>query len=151
MNEKELNNNSELAVDKFRKSNFSCAQAVLSTLAPQLGLDEEKSLKVAGAFGGGMAYMAETCGAVTASFMVIGLKYGMADSSRIEDKYKTYDLVHEFVKRFTERNGSIVCRDILGVDLSKPGEKDRANAQNLFEEKCTGFVSDAVEILEDIL
>ena len=43
---------------------FSCSQAILSTYGKELGMDRETALKVSGAFGGGMARMAETCGAV---------------------------------------------------------------------------------------
>jgi len=46
---------------------------VLSTYGTRSGLDRETGLKVAGAFGAGMARMGETCGAVTGAFMVIGL------------------------------------------------------------------------------
>jgi C_GCAxxG_C_C family probable redox protein len=151
MQNSEHNSKSETALSKFREAGFSCAQAVLFALGPELGLDEKIALKVSGAFGGGMAHMAETCGAVTGAFMVIGLKYGMTESGNQDDKDKTYETVHEFVRRFKERNGSIICRDLLGVDLSKPGGDDQASAQNLYEEKCTNYVRDAVEILNDIL
>ena len=52
---------------------FSCSQAVFSVFAPQLGLDRVAALKVAGAFGGGMGRMGETCGAVPGALMVSGL------------------------------------------------------------------------------
>ena len=42
----------ELAVATFGEG-FNCSQAVLSALAPDLGLDRETALRVAGAFGGG--------------------------------------------------------------------------------------------------
>ncbi len=57
-------NNVERAALCF-KEGFSCAQTVFSTYGPQFGLDREMALKVAGAFGGGMAHMGRTCGAVT--------------------------------------------------------------------------------------
>jgi C_GCAxxG_C_C family probable redox protein len=40
------------------------------------------ALKIASGFGGGMGRLAETCGAVTGAFMVLGLKYGSAASDR---------------------------------------------------------------------
>ncbi len=65
------------AVDCFT-CGFSCSQAVFSTFAEKIGLDKETALRISGPFGGGMARMGDTCGAVTGAFMAIGLKYGKA-------------------------------------------------------------------------
>ena len=143
-------NRVERAVSCF-KEGFSCSQAMLSSYGEQFGLNRELALKVSGAFGGGMARMGETCGAVTGAFMVIGLKYGNA---RVEDKQakeRAYSLVREFVDRFKSRNGSIVCRELLGCDISTPEGRDLAKEKNLFATLCPKFVQDAAEIIEQIL
>ena len=96
-------NKADCAVSYFEEG-FSCSQAVFSTYGPQLGLDRECALKIAGTFGGGMGRMGETCGAVTGAFMVIGLKYG---NSKVEDnpsKEKAYSRVRGFVDMFQSRN-----------------------------------------------
>jgi len=133
------------------KEGFSCSQAMLSTYGPQLGLNHELALKVSGAFGGGMARIGETCGAVTGAFMVIGLKYGKTKVEDEQTKEKTYSLVREFVDRFKFRNGSIVCRELLGCDISTPEGRDLAKEKNLFATLCPKFVQDAAEIIEQIL
>jgi len=143
-------NRVERAVSCF-KEGFSCSQAMLSTYGPQLGLNHELALKVSGAFGGGMARMGETCGAVTGAFMVIGLKYGKTKVEDEQTKEKTYSLVREFVDRFKFRNGSIVCRELLGCDISTPEGRDLAKEKNLFTTLCPKFVQDAAEIIEQIL
>ena len=140
----------ERAVSCF-KEGFSCSQALLSTYGEQLGLNREIALKVSGAFGGGMAHMGETCGAVTGAFMVIGLKHG---KTKIEDKQakeKTYSLVKEFVDRFKSRNGSIVCRELLGCDISTPEGMKLVKEKKLTTTLCPKFVQDAAEIIEQIL
>lgn len=48
---------------------------MFSLFASDLGIDEKTALKISSGFGGGMA-CAETCGAVTGAYMVIGLKNG---------------------------------------------------------------------------
>ena len=58
------------------ENGYACSQAVLSTLSPELGLDENTAFKVASAFGGGMVRHGEVCGAVTGALMALGLKYG---------------------------------------------------------------------------
>ena len=143
-------NKIESAVDCF-KQGFTCGQAMLSVYGEEFGLDRELAFKIACAFGGGIARMGKTCGAVSGAFMVIGLKYGR---TRVEDKEareKTYELVNEFVKRFESRNGSIVCKDLLGVDIGTPEGSSIAREKNLFLTMCPEFVKDAAEIVEEII
>lgn len=140
----------ERAVSCF-KEGFSCSQAILSSYGEQFGLNRELALKVSGAFGGGMARMGETCGAVTGAFMVIGLKYGKTKVEDEQAKERAYSLVREFVDRFKSRNGSIVCRELLGCDISTPEGSDLAKEKNLFATLCPKFVQDAAEIIEQIL
>jgi C_GCAxxG_C_C family probable redox protein len=71
----------EESVAYFREG-FSCSQAIVAAYAPSLGLDRDTALKIASGFGGGMGRLAETCGAITGAFMVLGLKYGSAASDR---------------------------------------------------------------------
>jgi len=140
----------EQAVNCF-KSGFSCSQAVLSAYAGQFGLDETTALKVSGAFGGGIAGMAGTCGAVTGAFMVIGLKYGKTSPKDDEAKKKTYALVKEFIKRFKAKHSSIICRELLGCDI---GTEDGAKAfkeKNLINTVCPNLVQTSAEILEQII
>lgn len=139
-----------MAVSIF-KEGFNCSQAILSAYAEQLGLDRELSLKISGAFGGGMGRMGEICGAVTGAFMVIGLKYAKTRAEDEEKKEKTYRLVKEFVSRFKNRNGSIVCRELLGFDISTPEGMEQIKERNLFSVLCPKFVQDSAEILEEIL
>ena len=140
----------ELAVSRF-KDGFSCSQAVFSAYATQFGLNRETALKIAGTFGGGMGHMGETCGAVTGAFMVIGLIYGRTIAGDRQSQEKTDSLVHEFVDRFKSRNGSIVCRELLGYDLSTPEGAKIYKEKKFPDTVCTKFVQDAAEIIEQIL
>jgi C_GCAxxG_C_C family probable redox protein len=130
---------------------FSCSQSVLCGYAPQFGLDRELALRVSSAFGGGMARMGETCGAVTGAFMVIGLRHGKTEADDDEAKEKTYSLVAQFVDLFRQRNGSILCRELLGCDISTPEGRSYAEATGVSAARCPKFVRDAAEILEQIL
>jgi len=142
--------NVDKAVSCF-KEGFSCSQAVLSTYAEQLGLDKNNALKVSGTFGGGMAGMAETCGAVTGAFMVIGLKYGKIKPEDEESKRRAYALVKEFVKKFRAKNSSIVCNKLLGCDISTSQGMQEFKDKDFINALCPKFVENAVEILEEIL
>ncbi len=131
--------------------NFNCAQAVFSTFATQMGLDLETALKIAGAFGGGMARAGATCGAVTGALMSIGLKYGPARPGDLQSKEDTYALAQEFMRRFKGLHGSLACRDLLGCDIGIPENRQAAQQQGLYESICEGLVGDAAELVEEIL
>ena len=140
----------EQAVSCFEKG-FVCSQALLSTYGTRFGLDREIALKIADGFGGGMARMAETCGAVTGAFMVIGLKYGRTVAEDTPAHEKTNNLITEFVREFKSRHGSIICRELVGYDISTPEGLIEARDRNLFTTLCPKYVRDAAEILEKIL
>ena len=116
-----------------------------------MGLDHELALRIAGAFGGGMARMGETCGAVTGALMAIGLKYGMTQAKDEAAREKTYKLAQEFMTKFKARHDSLVCRELLGYDLSSPEGRKAAHDKGLFSTLCPQLVRDAVEILEQML
>ena len=143
-------NRVERAVSCFQEG-FTCSQAMLSTYGPQFGLNHELALKVSGAFGGGMARMGETCGAVTGAFMVIGLEHGKTKNEDEQAKERAYSLIREFVDRFKSRNGSIVCRELLGYDISTPEGMKLIREKKLTTTLCPKFVQDAAEIIEQIL
>jgi len=143
-------NRAEQAAALF-KEGFSCSQAVFSVFAPDLGVDREKALKLASAFGGGIGRTGETCGAVSGAIMAIGLKYGRTRGDDEETREKTYALAREFMERFGAKNDTTRCKDLLGVDIGTPEGLQKIREDESYEEKCTGLVRDAVEILEDML
>jgi C_GCAxxG_C_C family probable redox protein len=115
------------------------------------GLDKQTALKISCPFGGGMALMGNTCGAVTGALMVISLKHGKARQGDDDAKVKTYALTREFVKRFKAKHGTITCRELLGCDIGTE-EGKRFFDEHKYEEKlCAKFVADAALILEEIL
>ena len=58
--------------------------------------------------------------------------------------------VVDFADRFTQHNGSISCRELLGCDISTAEGMRQAQHQNLFKTTCVQMVKDAAEILEDM-
>jgi C_GCAxxG_C_C family probable redox protein len=140
----------EEAVGCFREG-FNCSQAILSTYSGELGLEKEAALKAAAGFGGGMGGLGEVCGAVTGAMIVIGLRHGYTMPKDKEAKEKIYALVRDLAGRFRSRNGSLLCRELLGCDLTTAEGMAMAREKRLFTERCPGFVREAAEILEDLL
>ncbi len=130
---------------------YNCAQAVLLSFCEQYGMSKEVAFKVSCAFGAGMGRTSCTCGAVSGACMAIGLKYGMDKEGDVAAKEKTYALTQEFARRFKDRNGSLMCTELLGCDLSTPEGMKAMKEQNLHKTKCTKLVRDAAEITDEII
>ncbi len=141
--------NAEEAVICFR-GGINCTQALLSTYGRRFGLDADLALRLGGAFGSGMG-IGETCGAVTGALMVIGLKYARIRGGVYLSRDKTYDAAADFIARFRERNGKVVCRELLGCDVTTREGFKQAKKEKHFKKRCPKFVQDAAEILEEIL
>lgn len=143
-------NISDKAVEAYN-AGFNCAQAVFSVFAEKENLDPSVSLKIASGFGGGMANMGETCGAVTGALMAIGLKYGRSRASDSQSKKRTNTMIREFTKKFIEKNSTLLCRELLKLNLDDPTQYKEAYEKNMFRNLCPKFVHDSAEILDGLL
>ncbi len=129
-------------------SGFNCSQAILSTYCEEFGLDKKAALQLASGFGAGMGRRQETCGAVTGAYLLIGLKYGNFAEMDNLTKEKTYACVQEFARLFEERNKTVNCRELLGVDLIND---DSQIVTKQWTTLCPKLVRDAAEIIESLL
>lgn len=146
-------NKQELA-SQYHDQGFGCAQSVLAAFAPDYGLDEETALRISTGFGSGMGRMCEVCGALTGAFMVIGLKHGkvITDGTKYGTETETaYRKVAEVGAAFRERHGSLLCRDLIGHDLSDPDQRAEVVRLGWFNTRCGRYITDAVELLEEAL
>jgi C_GCAxxG_C_C family probable redox protein len=139
----------EEAVEYFCRG-AACSQAIAGTYGPSFGLPREQAVKLSAGFAGGMR-LAQTCGAVTGAFMVLGLKYAGPDCDQREKRERVYNAISRFAMRFNERNHTLICKDLLGCDISTPEGQRQAGAQGLFRTICPKLVQDAAEILEDMV
>lgn len=128
-------------------SGLSCSQCVLGQCAEALGYDEEELHNMAASFGGGM-FRGDTCGAVTGALIAIGLAFG---GDTAEDTAAVKQKVAEFQAAFTEKNGSTICRELLGFDFSQPGGHEAAAESGKLTDFCPELVCSSVEILKDLL
>ncbi len=131
---------------------LDCSQVVLMSFADELGYDEEELARVASAFGGGM-FRGDTCGCVSGALMALGMKYGHDGPNEWEKKAAIMKKTAEFEAAFTERCGSLFCRELTGFDFSIPGEVDKARASGVMMEKCPELariaMEEAARLMED--
>lgn len=146
-----MKDNSECAVKLF-KEGYNCSQAVIGVYCEELGMNMETALKMSSSFGGGMGRLREVCGAVSAMFMVAGLKYGYADPKDSTLKQRHYELIQMLSKRFKERNGSIICRELLGLDVIHDRPVPDARTEEYYKKRpCVELVKCAAEIMDEVI
>ncbi|WP_343208400.1 C-GCAxxG-C-C family protein [Anaerolentibacter hominis] len=141
-------------VDSLFKQGYNCSQAVFAAYSDLFGVDEETALRVASSFGGGIGRMRGACGAVTGMCMVAGLATGSTDSADKEAKQHNYAVVQQMVNEFRETAGSIVCRELLGLDENEDTSNTKPDERNKeFYEKrpCAQLVLDAADIIDRVL
>lgn len=138
----------EKAVEHFREG-YNCAQSVLLTMFEHWGCKNDLVPKVATGFGGGIGRCGSVCGALTGGVLALSIRYGTNGAS-VEERIRAYEVVQEFYRRFEKQNGSVLCRELIGYDLSDPKQLDEAHKANVSEEKCDAFVRKAVETLVEI-
>ncbi|MBP3448885.1 MAG: C_GCAxxG_C_C family protein [Spirochaetaceae bacterium] len=149
-------NHAEKAKSLF-ESGYNCCQAVLCAYADELGLDETTALKIASSFGGGMGRLREVCGAVSGMFMVCGLRDGYTNIDGVnahEEKMSHYERIQELARKFINENGSIICRELLGLapkksslDMDSPVPEKRSD-EYYKKRPCAELVAMAASFLE---
>ena len=137
------------ALELFRNSH-NCAQAVFTACADRRRIDADTAKSVAAGFGGGIGGTQATCGAVTGAVMAIGVSY-FDPVNIVDSKRRVGDLTRTFLNEFERREGSLICRLLLGVDLSTPEGVEEARNNALFETKCQAYVGSACELLDEML
>lgn len=108
----------ELAIANHDKK-FNCCQSVACAFAKEVGASEETLFRAGEGFGLGMGGMEATCGALTGAVMLAGFQNSDGNLEHPATKVSTYQLTREMVKRFEEKTGSTVCKELKGVESGK--------------------------------
>lgn len=99
----------------FKEEGYNCCQAVVMAYNDVFGIDDDTAAALSSGFGGGMGRMREVCGSVSGMVMLAGLIAPAADPSVKVDRTKNYALVQQMAEEFKALNGSIVCKELLGL------------------------------------
>ena len=83
--------------------------------------------------------------------MILGAKYGKMLEGKETYRDKIYGLTQELLEKFRDKQGTIMCKELIGFDPSKPDELSEARKVGVFTTKCPVLVFQAAEILEEIL
>ncbi len=136
------------AMDLF-KEGCNCAQAVFLAFEDKYHMDHKTALMLSSSFGGGMGRLREVCGSVSGMFMVAGVLYGYDDVKDYEAKKIHYERIQLLAKEFEDRNGSIVCRQLLGLSEGKDSPIPEMRTDIYYKKRpCVELVGMAAAIME---
>ena len=146
-----MSERTEKAVALF-KAGCNCTQAVVVAFCDVFGLDEKTAMRLSCGLGAGIGRLREVCGAVSGMAVLAGLKYGNALPDDVAAKKKTYETVQAMANEFRQKNGHIVCRQLLGLGESDSGPTPAARTEAYYGKRpCAAYVEDAASIVERFL
>ena len=122
----------------LHKNGYNCAQSIVCAFAQELGADYETAFQLSEGFGGGIGDMEGICGALSGAIMVAGL-INATGTDNLKTKGATYKAVKEMKKKFHEKVGALICKEIKGIET---GTVIRS---------CSGCVEDAAVIVAEYI
>lgn len=141
----------ERAYELF-KDGYNCSQAVFGAFAEELGVDFDTAVKLASGFGGGIGRMREVCGTFTGLTMAASMIYGYNDPKDTETKTELYEKIRALADKFREDNGSIICRELLGLQQAEKSAVPEARTSEYYKKRpCAELCRYAAELLEEFI
>ena len=138
-----------IAADLFIEG-YNCAQSVFMAFCDLTGFTKEEAAKISSTFGAGIGGYREVCGAVSGMALVLGHLYGYDSPTDQETKKKTYSEIHSLLEQFEEKNGSIICRELL-KNITVDKNPSPRTAEYYAKRPCARFVMVAAELLDDFI
>lgn len=137
---------------EYFEDGCNCCQAVFCAFLEETNLTEEEALRLSAGFGGGLGRLREVCGAVSGMTMVLSNKFASTDPKDHEKKKKLYALIRQAAGDFREENGSIVCRELLGLPEKDYSPVPEQRTKEYYKKRpCAELVHCAASIAEKYL
>ena len=131
---------------------YNCAQAVFAAFCDETGLTQQQALKLASGFGGGVSGMREVCGAVSGLTLTLSAIYGYDVPDDRAAKLALYHGVQEAAERYRAKNGSIICRELLGLSQDVKKVDPAPRTQEYYKKRpCPELVAMAARIADDYI
>lgn len=124
-------------------SGYNCAQSTAAPFCDKTELTKDTILKASSAFGGGVAKLKNVCGVVSGIALIFGLTQDRELSDK-ETKARFYNDAQSLISKFTEKNDTVVCAELLDNLEKNPPEDERYK-----EKSCLKLVEDGAAILCD--
>ena len=133
---------------EYFTSGYNCAQSVFLAYQDITGIDEVLAATISAPFGGGMGRLREVCGAVSGMTMVAGFIAPNSQPNDNENKKNCYAAVQALAEEFRAENGSIVCRELLGLAQQKDDPTPSPRTGEYYKRRpCAEYVAIAARIV----
>jgi C_GCAxxG_C_C family probable redox protein len=136
---------------EYMRGGLNCAQSIVKAFSTELAMEESDAVKMAASLGAGLGRNGYVCGALSGAALVIGARYGNSDPADTAGRDKAYATADALLEKFKKEYHTVLCRELLSIDLKNPAELNRAREAGVFRNQCPLFVLSAGRILEDIL
>ena len=141
----------EKAMANFKKG-YNCSQSIILAYQDMIPIDKSILSKMASSFGSGMGRLREVCGSVSGMFLIAGILYGYDEPETGQVKAEHYARIQELARRFEEKHGSIICREMLGLSVKHDVPVPEARTSEYYKKRpCAEIIGDAAEILEQYI
>lgn len=132
--------------EKYFKSGYNCSQAVALAFCDEMNIEKEIAARLTIGFGGGLGRMREVCGAVSGIAFVLSAIYGESNKAEV------YALIQAGADKFRNENGSIICRELLGIGKIPLDPTPEKRTESYYKKRpCPELVHIAADILDEIL
>lgn len=139
------------AMSLFREG-YNCSQAVAVAFSDMLGTDEKMITRMISGFGGGMGRLREVCGSFSAAVFVLSSLYGYNDPKDYEAKKDLYEKIQTLAKRVESVNGSIVCKELLGLKAREGVAAPEKRTDEYYKKRpCEKIIGVTAALLEQYL
>lgn len=138
---------------KYFEQGYNCSQSVALAFADEVGMDGKLIARLTGGFGGGMGRMREVCGTVSGTAFVLSALYGYSDPTDADAKAQLYADVQKVAGEFKDKNGSVVCRDLLGLTQDGFDNPQPEKRTDTYYKKrpCGDLVKMSADLLEKFI
>ena len=141
----------QIAEENFLRG-YNCTQAVVLAFSDLHGMDEKTAARLSSSFGAGMGRLREVCGTVSGMFLVAGMLYGYEEPKDYQGKKEHYERIQQLARAFEEQNGSIVCRELLGLNKKKDEPAPEQRTEEYYKKRpCGKLVHMAAAIMEEYI
>jgi C_GCAxxG_C_C family probable redox protein len=142
----------EKTVDLHKNGGLSCSQAVLTVYGEQYGIDSKKARLLGRTLAAGIGRQGETCGYITGALLILAHAYD--DKDEAQARKNTHPVVMELIRRFKERYGTMMCKELLGTDMSTEEGLKKIVEEKLLAKHCYsegGIGQHVAKMLEELL
>jgi len=151
----------------YEKNYHSCSQCTVAAVLDAFGLNNDDMFKTMYGFGGGGGGLGNSgCGAYVGGTAIFSWLSGRerghftdvdVDVRRFHDMYRTYSLVKKLHKKFIDKYGCIICRDIHMKIFGRPfytpdsDEFKKFKENGAYDDKCNLVVGNAAKWIAKII